>query len=150
MLRIFVDADACPVKEEIYRVARRYDLPVTLVAAVPLRAPVGVTVLVVAAGFDAADNRIAGEATRDDIVITTDIPLAARCLERGAAVIAPNGSLFTEANIGDALASRELLAGLRAAGEIPGGPPPFERRDRSRFLQRLDEVIQTIRRRNAG
>lgn len=150
MLRIFVDADACPVKEEIYRVARRYDLPVTLVAASPLRAPAGVTVVVVPAGFDAADDRIAGDAGRDDIVITADIPLAARCLEQGAVVIGPTGAPFTEANIGDALASRELLAGLRAAGEISGGPPPFDRRDRSRFLQRLDEAIQTIRRRGAG
>jgi len=143
-----VDADACPVKQEVYRVAERYDLGVTLVAGSWMRTPdhPRFTLEVVGAGFDAADDWIAGHAGRGDIVITGDIPLAARCVGNGACVLGPTGREFTESNIGDALATRNLLAEMRSAGLEPGGPDPFEPRDRSRFLQALDRAIQSRRR----
>ena len=148
MLHIFVDADACPVKQEVYRVAKRYGLNVTLVANSWLRTPdepwIGLEV--VTDGFDAADDWIAERVQTDDIVVTADILLASRCLQTGARVIGSTGKPFTEDNIGEAVATRELLAELRVGGELTGGPPPMERRDRSRFLQRLDEMIQSIRR----
>lgn len=148
MLHVYVDADACPVKEEIYRVASRYGLAVTLVANKPLRIPErGVELVVVGEGLDVADDWIAAQAAEGDIVITADVPLAARCIANGASVIGTTGREFTEDNIGDAVATRDLLAGMREAGEITGGPPPFQKRDRSRFLQTLDAVIsRTIRR----
>ena len=148
MLKIYVDADACPVKDEIYRVAERYDLDVTVVANSRMRVPYEkrIRLKVVGDGFDAADDWIAEHVEGDDIVITADIPLAARCLEKGAAVIGSGGRPFTEDNIGDAMASRELLSELRETGEITGGPPPFGKKDRSRFLQRLDEAVHAIRR----
>ena len=148
MLHIYVDADACPVKPEIYRVAARHSLPVTLVANAQMMAPPqpGVRVQVVSGSFDAADDWIAEQVERDDIVVTGDIPLAARSIARGAAVVAPNGKRYTEDNIGDALATRAVMADARAYG-IGGGPPPFDKRDRSRFLQQLEEAIQAIRRR---
>lgn len=148
MLRILVDADACPVKDEIYRVALRYGCPVILVANQWMRIPRegAVEMEVVKGDFDAADDRIVELTKTDDVVITADIPLAGRCLEKGARVLGPKGKPFTEDNIGDALASRELLADLRATGEVSGGPPPMQKKDRSRFLQKLDEVIQAIRR----
>lgn len=148
MLHIYVDADACPVKAEIYRVAGRYRLEVTLVANSRMRLPnqEGVRMEVVKGGFDAADDWIAGQVEADDIVITADIPLAGRCLKRGARVIGTSGRPFDENNIGEALATRDLLSELRDAGERTGGPPPLTGRDRSRFLQRLDEAIQAIRR----
>ena len=146
---IVVDADACPVKAEVYRVAERYALEVTLVAASWMRVPVDerVRLEVVDAGFDAADDWIAERVGPASIVITADIPLAARCLARGAYVLGPTGSPFTEANIGDVLATRDLLATLRGAGEVTGGPPPFDARDRSRFLQALDQAVHAVRRR---
>jgi len=148
LLQILVDADACPVKQEIYKVAARHHLPVVLVAnsyiAVPAQA--GVRMQVVSGDFDAADNWIAEQAQRDDIVVTADIPLAARCLANGAAVIAPTGKPFTEDNIGDALATRELMADARAYG-VRSGPPPFSKRDRSRFMQQMEQTIQAIKRR---
>jgi uncharacterized protein YaiI (UPF0178 family) len=149
VLKIYVDADACPVKDEIYRVAERYDLDVTVVANSRMRVPYEkrIRLKVVGDGFDAADDWIAEHVEGDDIVITADIPLAARCLEKGAAVIGSGGRPFTEDNIGDAMASRELLSELRETGEITGGPPPFGKKDRSRFLQRLDEAVHAIRRR---
>lgn len=149
MLNIYVDADACPVKEEVYRVAERYDLDVNVVANSRMRVPYEnrIRLKVVGDGFDAADDWIAENVERDDIVITADIPLAARCLEKGATVIGSGGRPFTEDNIGDAMASRELLSELRETGEITGGPPPFAKKDRSRFLQRLDEAVHAIRRR---
>jgi uncharacterized protein YaiI (UPF0178 family) len=148
MLNIYVDADACPVKMEIYRVAERYDLDVTVVANSWMRVPGSgsIRLKVVGDGFDAADDWIADSVECDDIVVTGDIPLAARCLEKGAAVIGPGGRPFTEDNIGEVVATRDLMAELRETREISGGPPPFGKQDRSRFLQRLDEAIQTIRR----
>ena len=148
MLHIFVDADACPVKQEVYRVARRYRLDVTLVANSWMRIPSErwITLEVVGAELDAADDWIVEHVQPHDIVITGDIPLASRCLKKGSSVIGLSGKLFTENNIGDAVAIRNLLSELREAGEITGGPPPLKKRDRSRFLQQLDEVIQSIRR----
>ena len=151
LLHILVDADACPVKQEIYRVARRHGLSVTLVAGSWMRIPDddGVALEVVDQGPDAADDWLAEHAQADDIVITADIPLAARCLGKGARVLGPTGRPFTEDNIGAALATRDLLSGLRDLGETLGGPAPFGKRDRSRFLQRLDEAINAIRRSRA-
>ncbi len=148
MLHIFIDADACPVKKEVYRVAGRYGLDVTLVTNSWMRVPneSWITLEVVGEGFDAADDWIVEHAQPDDIVITADIPLASRCLEQGARVIGSTGKPFTEDNIGSAVATRDLLSELRDAGEITGGPPPLTKRDRSRFLQQLDAVIQSIRR----
>jgi len=149
VLHIYIDADACPVKREVYRVAERYGLKVTVVANSWMRVPAGSRIVleVVGSGFDAADDWIVDHVEPDDIVITADIPLASRCLKAGARVLGTTGKPFTDDNIGDALATRELLSGLRGAGEITGGPPPLTKRDRSRFLQRLDEIIQEIRRR---
>ena len=148
MLHIYIDADACPVKQEVYRVADRYHLDVTLVANSRMRVPVDrrITLEVVGDEPDAADDWIVEHVQPDDIVITADIPLASRCLTNGARVIGTTGKPFTESNIGQAVATRDLLTGLRDAGEITGGPPPLRKRDRSRFLQQLDEVIQSIRR----
>jgi uncharacterized protein len=148
LLHIFVDADACPVKPEVYRVASRYRLDVTLVANSWMRVPNErwLALKVVEDGFDAADDWIVEHVQPHDIVITGDIPLASRCLKRGAHVIGPTGKPFTENNIGETVATRDLLSELRGAGEITGGPPPLKKLDRSRFLQRLDEVIQSIRR----
>jgi uncharacterized protein len=149
MLDVFVDADACPVKQEIYRVAKRYGLFVHLVANSRMRTPEEqwVTLVVVEGHLDAADDWIADHVGADDVVVTADIPLAARCLENGALVLGTTGRPFTEENIGDALATRDLLSDLRDAGTMIGGPPPFSKRDRSRFLQRMDEMIQSVKRR---
>ena len=148
MLHIFVDADACPVKQEVYRVAHRYGLYVTLVANSLMRIPdeQRIVLKVVADGFDAADDWIVAHVSPHDIVITADIPLASRCLKKGARVMGPTGKPFTENNIGSAVATRDLLSGLRDAGEITGGPPPLKKSDRSRFLEQLDNMIQSIRR----
>jgi len=148
LLHIYIDADACPVKQEVYRVAKRYGLDVTLVANSWMRVPDErwLRLEVVGEGFDAADDWIVEQVQADDIVITADIPLASRCVKAGASVIGTTGKPFTENNIGSALATRDLLSELRGAGEITGGPPPLQKRDRSRFLQTLDEVIQSIRR----
>ena len=148
MLHIYIDADACPMKQEVYRVADRYHLHVTLVANSWMRIPAGqrVALKVVDAGPDVADDWIAEYVEIGDIVITADIPLASRCLKKGARVIGTTGKPFTEDNIGDSVATRDLLSELRDAGEITGGPPPLKKSDRSRFLQRLDEIIQAIRR----
>ena len=148
MLHIYIDADACPVKQEVYRVAKRCGLDVTLVANSWMRIPDErwLKLEVVGEGFDAADDWIVDHVEADDIVVTADIPLASRCIKEGAHVIGTTGKPFTENNIGSALATRDLLSELRGAGEITGGPPPLEKRDRSRFLQTLDEVIQSIRR----
>lgn len=149
MLHIFVDADACPVKEEVYRVARRHGLSVTLAAAQWMRIPdeANLVLELVGPDPDAADDWIVEHLGRDDIVITADIHMAARCLEKGAAVLGNTGNPFTEDNIGSALATRDLLAELRETGDVGGGPPPFRKRDRSRFLQRLEEAINAIQRR---
>ena len=150
MLHIFVDADACPVKQEVYRVAQRYGLNVTLVSNSWMRVPDErwLVLEVVGNAFDEADDWIVDHVQPDDIVITADILLAARCLKEGAQAIGTTGKPFTENNIGQAVATRDLLAELRGAGEITGGPPPITKRDRSFFLQKLDEAIQSIRRRH--
>ena len=148
MLHIFVDADACPVKQEVYRVAGRFHLHVTLVANARMRVPhePWIALQVVDDGPDVADDWIVEHVQPCDIVVTADIPLAHRCLEKGARVIGPTGKPFTVDNIGQSLATRNLLSELRDAGEMTGGPPPLKKRDRSRFLQQFDEVIQSIRR----
>ncbi len=149
MLELFVDADGCPVKEEVYRVAQRYGLKVFLVANSWMRAPVGewLEQITVGPGFNAADDWIAEHAGTDDIVITGDIPLASRCVHNGAKVLGLKGRPFTEENIGGVLATRDLLAELREQGAKTRGPDPFAKRDRSQFLQQLDGMIQGIRRR---
>ncbi len=151
LLHIFVDADACPVKQEVYRVASRYRLDVTLVANSWMRVPNErwIALEVVEDGFDAADDWIVANVQPHDIVVTADIPLASRCLKEGARVIGSTGKPFTENNIGQAVATRDLLSELRGAGQITGGPPPLKKRDRSRFLQQLDNVIQSIRRKHS-
>ena len=148
MLHIYVDADACPVKQEVYRVAGRYGLEVTLVANSWMRVPAErwISLEVVEDGFDVADDWIVEHVEPHDIVVTADIPLASRCLKKGARVVGSTGKPFTVNNIGSAVATRDLLSDLRGAGELTGGPPPLTRRDRSRFLQTLDEVIQSVRR----
>ena len=141
--RILVDADACPVKDEIYRVAYRRAVGVKVVSNSHLRVPKHELIerVVVSDGFDAADDWIAGEAGALDVVITADILLAERCLKAGAAVISPTGKPFTSASIGGAVATRSIMADLRAGGDIVGGPAPFAKADRSRFLQALDEAL---------
>jgi uncharacterized protein YaiI (UPF0178 family) len=148
MLDLYVDGDACPVKDEVYRVALRHDLKVYVVSDGPLRADAKgrVEFVRVRQGFNAADDWIAERAGVGDVAVTSDIPLADRCLKKGARVVAPNGRAFTEDSIGEALAKRELMDHLRQMGAITGGPPPFVPADRSRFLARLEETIQSIRR----
>jgi uncharacterized protein len=150
VLHIYVDADGCPVKDEVYRVAQRHGLRATVVSNAPIFVPgrEGVSLVVVEGRFDAADDWIVEHATTDDIVVTADIPLASRCLGSGAIVLDQRGGAFTEDNIGSALANREMMSQLRDMGTITRGPAPFEPRDRSRFLHRLDETIRSIRRRN--
>jgi uncharacterized protein len=149
--RIYVDADACPVKDEIYRVALRHSVPVSVVAGNFIRVPQDPLIERVAAGagMDAADDWIAQRAGAFDIVVTSDIPLASRCVKAGADVIAPNGKPFTEASIGMTLAVRNLMTDLRSSGEITGGPRSFAPRDRSAFLSALDQTIRRIQRRRA-
>ena len=148
MLDLYVDGDACPVKAEIFRIAARHDLKVFVVSGGPVSVPQKGRVerVRVRPGLDAADDWIAEHAGPDDIVVTSDIPLAGRCLARGARVLAPNGQLFTDDSIGEALASRELMRQLREMGEVTGGPPPFAPSDRGRFLSRLGETIDSVRR----
>jgi uncharacterized protein YaiI (UPF0178 family) len=144
---VYIDADACPVKEETYRVAKRYSLRVIVAAKAPQRVPGGGSVeLVVRPGFGEVDDWIAEQAGPGDAVVTSDIPLAARCLSKGAVVIGPKGDLFTDSTIGDALAMRELKDYLRQSGEITGGPAAMGARDRSRFLGKLDKVLSALRR----
>jgi len=148
-MAIYIDADACPVKAEIYRVAGRYQLKVYVVSNSYLNVPRDPRheLVVVNDSFDAADNWIAERAGPGDIVVTADIPLADRSLKAGASVIGNTGVPFTAASIGMAMANRELLSNLRAMGEVTGGPKPMTQRDRSRFLSALDEAIQKINRR---
>ena len=147
MLTVYVDADACPVKEEVYRVAARYAIPVQVVANAPLRVPAGPLVeLVVRVGFGAADDYIAEHAGAGDVVATADIPLAARCLAAGAAVLDMRGVPFSPDTIGEAMGMRDLMQGLRADGTVGGGPPPMAPKDRSRFLSKLDELLSAARR----
>jgi uncharacterized protein YaiI (UPF0178 family) len=147
-VEIYIDADACPVKEEVYRVSGRYRLKVYVVANSFMAIPNDPLIerVVVPDGFDAADNWIAERAGRSAVVITTDVPLASRCVKAGAAVISPTGRAFTEASIGMAVATRNLMSDLRAMGEVTSGPKPFSRQDRSRFLSALDETIVRLQR----
>jgi len=142
-IRILVDADACPVKEEIYSVAFRREVPVKVVSNSWLRVPAHPLIerVVVSGAFDAADDWIAGEADAKTVTVTGDILLADRCLKAGATVIGHNGKPFTSASIGSAIATRAIMVDLRAGGEPVGGPPPFAKADRSRFLQALDEAL---------
>jgi len=144
MPKILVDADACPVKEEVYRVARRYGLRVILVANSWMRAPTQdwLELVVVGGGLDVADDWIAEHVRERDVVVTADIPLASRCLKQGALVLGPTGRAFTEDMIGDALATREILSQLRDTGVATGGPAPFKKEDRSRFLHALDAMTR--------
>ncbi len=146
---IYVDADACPAKEEVYRVAARYGIPVILVANSRMRVPEGgaVKLVLVAGGqLDSADDWIAERAGATDIVVTADIPLAARCVAAGARVLDPRGKVHSEDSVGDALATRNLMTQLREVGAVTGGPARHAKRDRSLFLQKLDELVQQIRR----
>ena len=147
MTHIYVDADGCPVKDEIYRVAKRYDVPVTLVANSWMRTSdeAGVELVLVGDGFNEADDWIVEQVNTNEIVITADIPLAALCLAKGARVLGPKGRIFTEESIGDALANREVSSQLREHGMMTGGPAPMGKKDRSRFLQRLDDAIHACR-----
>jgi uncharacterized protein YaiI (UPF0178 family) len=157
MIAIYIDADACPVKQEIYRVAERHALKGTplrvfVVSNSPIAVPRDEMIerVVVGAGMDEADNWIAERAKRGDIVITADVPLASRCVKAGAEVIAPNGKPFTQDSIGMTLATRNLMDSLRGAGEITGGPKPFAQRDRSSFLAALDQAIVRLKRAGFG
>jgi uncharacterized protein YaiI (UPF0178 family) len=147
-MHILVDADACPVKEEIYKVAFRHDVRVTIVSNSPIRIPAHSLIerVVVSDGFDAADDWIAERADARSVCITADILLADRCLKAGASVLAPNGKPFTTSSIGGAIATRAIMADLRAGGDIVGGPAPFSKTDRSRFLSALDEALVRLKR----
>jgi uncharacterized protein YaiI (UPF0178 family) len=147
MHTIYIDADACPVKDETYRVARRYDIRVLVVSKSVMYIPTHALIeLIERPGFGDVDDWIAEQAGLGDIVITADIPLAARCLEKNAHVLDPRGNAFTEDDIGSALALRELMADLRQDGTVTGGPRPMSPKDRSRFLAKLDETINAVRR----
>ncbi len=144
---IYVDGDACPVKEEVYRLALRHDIKVLVVSHGPLHVPARGLIegVRVRKGLGAADDWIAEHVERGDIVVTADIPLADRCLKKGARVLAPNGKVFTEVSIGEALATRELKEHLRQMGAVTDGPPPFTPADRRHFLSRLGEAIHAAR-----
>jgi uncharacterized protein YaiI (UPF0178 family) len=147
-MRIFIDADACPVKDEVYKVAARYGLATFVVSNSFIQIPASplISRMIVDAGPDVADDWIADQAEPGDIVVTNDIPLADRVLKKDAAAIAPNGRAFTPDSIGQALAQRSIMEHIRSTGEITGGPRPFERGDRSRFLQALDEAVNREKR----
>jgi uncharacterized protein YaiI (UPF0178 family) len=149
-MRIYVDADSCPVKDEVYRVAKRYGLEVTLVAGTWLRTPpeswIRLEVVPDTGRLDAADDWIVERAGNSDVVITDDIILASRCLERGSKVISTRGKPFAAESIGDALANRDLMANLREVGAISGGPSGYTKADRSAFLQQLDNAVNALRR----
>lgn len=147
MLIIYIDADACPVKDEVYRVARRYEMRVLVVAKTSMRTPASELIeLVERSGFGEVDDWIAEQTGVGDIVITADIPLAARCLEKNSLVLDPRGNPFTENDIGSVLAMRDLMSDLRQDGSVTGGPAPMTPKDRSRFLSKLDEAINAVRR----
>jgi len=149
-MQILIDADACPVKEETYKVATRYKVPVVVVSNSPIQVPRDplISRKVVSNDFDAADDWIVENTTADSVVITADILLADRCLKLGASVISPTGTPFTSASIGSAIAVRAIMSDLRAGGDNVGGPAPFSKADRSRFLSALDQVLNRLQRRN--
>ncbi|PPD43264.1 MAG: hypothetical protein CTY15_10300 [Methylocystis sp.] len=142
-IRIYIDADACPVKEETYKVAMRYGLQTFVVSNSFMQIPRSPLIarIVVGAGADVADDWIAEQVAAGDVVVTNDIPLAARALEKGAHAIAPHGRPFTQDSIGLALAQRSLMEHIRSTGEITGGPPPFSAKNRAQFLQALDQAV---------
>jgi hypothetical protein len=148
MHEIYIDADGCPVKDEVYRVARRHGWKVWVVANSRMSVPMDERIeqVVVGGRFDEADDWIAGRIGPGDVAVTADIPLAARCLEKGAKVIGTKGNLFTEDSIGDSLATRELMAQLRQAGVVTGGPSAMAKQDRSRFLAGLEEAVRAAAR----
>lgn len=150
MIGIYVDADGCPVKSEVFRVALRYSLKVYVVSNSRMRIPPDrlFELVVVKQDAEAADDWIVEHVKEDDIAVSADIVLAARCLQKGARVLDPKGRVFTEESIGGALANREFTAYLRDMGNMTGGPAPFEKRDRSRFLQQMDNLIQAAFRAN--
>jgi uncharacterized protein YaiI (UPF0178 family) len=152
LIEIFIDGDGCPVKDETYVVATRYGVPVALVANSHIYAPegFGVEMIVVEAGPDVADDWIAEHVQAGDVVVTADLPLAARCLAAGALVLGTNGREFERESIGDLLATRDLKSQLREAGVMSGGPPPISGRDRSRFQSKLDELVQRSLRQQGG
>jgi uncharacterized protein YaiI (UPF0178 family) len=144
---LYIDADACPVKEETYKVAKRYSLRVLVVAKDAMRVPAETSIeLVVRSGFGEVDDWIAEQAGVGDIVVTADIPLAARCLEKSARVLDPRGEPFTDNDIGSMLAMRELMTELRQTGEVSGGPPPMAAKNRSKFLSTLDQMAGAVHR----
>jgi uncharacterized protein YaiI (UPF0178 family) len=151
-ISIYVDADACPVKDEVYRVAGRHGLKTYVVSNAFINVPRDPLIerVIVSAGMDAADDWIAQRVGRGDIVVTADIPLAGRCVKAGADVIAPNGKPFSADSIGLALATRNLMTDLRSAGAVTGGPRPFAARDRSSFLSALDRAIVRLKRAGFG
>lgn len=150
MIKIYIDADGCPVKEEVYRVAERYQIPVVLVANKALNLPLNslLKMVVVKGNFDAADNWIVENCQEADIVITSDILLADRCIKKAARVLGPKGDEFTEDNVGAAVANRELMQNLRHMGEMRGGPAPMDKKARSQFLGTLDRIIQSLKKTN--
>ena len=149
MTKIYIDADGCPVKEEVYKVAERYKIAVVLVANKALNLPLNplLKMVVVSGGFDAADDWIVENAQPNDIVVTTDILLADRCVKKAVRTLSPKGAEFTEDNVGSAVASRELMQNLRHMGEMRGGPSPMDKKARSQFLSKLDQIIQSLKRR---
>ena len=152
MISIYVDADSSPVKNEVIRVATRYGLKVYFVSNSKMKAPESrlVEMIVVNEDMDAADNWIVEHITGTDVVVSADVPLASRCIKKGARVLDPKGRVFTEETIGEALSHRDIMTFLRdTTGTMLGKSPPFDKRDRSRFLQRLDDLIQAIKRAEA-
>lgn len=151
MTKIYIDADGCPVKDEVYKVAERYKLHVVLVANKALNLPLNplLEMVVVSGGFDAADDWIVETSQKNDVVITADILLADRCVKKSVRVLGPKGEEFTEDNIGSAVASRELMQNLRHMGEMRGGPAPMDKKARSRFLATLDQILQSLKRSGA-
>ncbi|MCB0392911.1 MAG: YaiI/YqxD family protein [Bdellovibrionales bacterium] len=147
MTKIYIDADACPVKNEVYKVAERYNLPVILVSNQYINLPLNplLKMVVVEGGFDAADDWIVENSQDGDIVITNDILLANRCVKKSVRVLAPKGNEFTEDNIGIAVSNRELMETLRQTGEMKGGPAPMDKKARSQFLGSLDRIIQSLK-----
>ena len=144
---VYIDADACPVKDEVYKVARRYEMRVLVVTNSSMRVPTDERIeLILRSGFGEVDDWIAEQAGLGDIVITADIPLAARCLAKETRVLDPRGNALTENDIGHTLGMRDLFQQLRQDGSVTGGPPPMSPKDRSRFLAKLDEAINAVRR----
>lgn len=146
--KIYIDADGCPVKEEVYKVAERYKIPVVLVANKALNLPLNplLKMVVVSGNFDAADDWIVENSRANDVLVTNDILLADRCVKKSVRVLGAKGEEFTEDNVGSAVANRELMQNLRHMGEIRGGPSPMDKKARSKFLGTLDQILQSLKR----